>query len=558
MVAVQLAESHTALLRSRWVTHPRVVGLLPGLGAIVAGLLTGLSWQPYGLWPLLAIGVPGLTLLTRRGRPRAWLVRGFIFGAAMLAVGLSWIHVLGIGVAVLLVLMEAGFFGLLGVGLGLVQRLRAWPVAAACCWVGVEFLYSRVPFGGFGWMRIAYAAVDSPLAGFFPIVGVTGVSFFVALIAQLLVYLVVQLVQRVQRGSWGDPAGRRGPALVVVATVALVILPLAGWRLQGYQVEPESGQGAVSVGIVQGNVPGRGIEAFGRARTVTANHIARTADLMSRVRAGQVARPDFLLWPENSTDIDPARDALTQQAIQAAAQAAGVPILVGAVMQGPGVNQRQTSALWWDPRKGVSDRYDKRNLVPFGEWIPFRDQLLPLVPALAQVGAQSIPGTQPGVLQVSVAGRQVKVGDVICFELAYDQTVYDTVTNGAEISLVQSNNATYGGTGQIEQQFAITRARAMELRREISVATTNSVSGLINRNGQVLTRTREFSADDRVVTMPLRSALTPAVRLGPWLGPALTALAVLSCAFASSRWHRPGRSEPTLAPASKASGMVTK
>ena len=93
------------------------------------------------------------------------------------------------------------------------------------------------------------------------------------------------------------------------------------------------------------------------------------------------------------------------------------------------------------------------------------------------------------MLDVPVGGRPLKVGDVICFELAYDRTVYDADAAGAQVSMVQSNNATYGGTGQIEQQFAITRARAMESRREIAVATTNSVSGFIDRDGRVVHRT---------------------------------------------------------------------
>jgi apolipoprotein N-acyltransferase len=97
------------------------------------------------------------------------------------------------------------------------------------------------------------------------------------------------------------------------------------------------------------------------------------------------------------------------------------------------------------------------------------------------------------------------------------------------VLMVQSNNATYGGTGQIEQQFAITRARAMETRREIAVATTNSVSGFITRDGAVAIRTQEFTAQSMVVEMPLRNALTPAIRVAPWLERGLALVAVLAC-----------------------------
>lgn len=505
--------------------------------AVAAGAAVGLSWQPYGLWGLLAVGLPAFSLAVRGERPRRSFGLGYAFGLAMLIVTINWIHVLGIYVAVALIGFEALFFGLLGTALALVSRLRWWPLAAACCWVLIEFAYSRVPFGGFGWTRIGYAVVDTPLNGFFPVVGVVGVSFLVALIGQLAAWFALTawlalLARGARRRSSRRQTRRTGRSLVVSVALTLLLVS-AGAALRSFQVEPAAGRaGSVNVGIVQGNVPGRGIEAMGRARSVTDNHLAETVNLMTRSRLGLVSRPDFLLWPENSTDIDPLRDPLTRQVVQSATQVAGVPIFVGAVTEGPGPDERQTTALWWDPVRGVLARYDKRNLVPFGEWIPFRRQLLPVLPILKEVGAQSVPGTKPGVLTVPVAGHQIKVGDVICFELAYDSTVYQTMTGGAQVLMVQSNNATYGGTGQIEQQFAITRARAMETRREIAVATTNSVSGFIDRNGTVVSRTRQFTAASTVVAMPLRTALTPAIVLAPWLGRGLALAGLLCCLLA--------------------------
>ena len=511
---------------------------------LLAGVALGLSWQPYGLWPLLLVSIPAFTLAVRGVRPAAALGLGYLFGLTMLILAVSWLHVLGTWIAALLIVFMALFFGLLGLTVTLVSRLPWWPLATACCWVLIEYAYSRIPFGGFGWTRIAYAAVDTPLAGFFPIIGVAGVSFIVALIGQLLAWALLTLWSlrqgSLRQGSFrqGQPARRTH---ILIAAALILSLGLLGSALRLYQVEAGVGSaGSVRVGIVQGNIPGRGIEAMGRARSVTSNHLSETIHLMTKARLGEVAEPDFILWPENSTDIDPTVDPLTRLTVQAAADVADRPILVGAVMQGPGYDERQTAALWWDPDRGVLARYDKQNLVPFGEWIPFRAQLLPLIPLLQQVGAQSVAGTGPGVLDVAVSGRPLKIGDVICFELAYDQTIYRSLTGGAQVLMVQSNNATYGGTGQIEQQFAITRARAMESRREIAVATTNSVSGFITRDGAVASRTEEFTAQSIVVEMPLRSALTPAIRVAPWLERALALLAVLACVAAL--WHRTQRS----------------
>jgi apolipoprotein N-acyltransferase len=500
--------------------------LLRVVVVLLAGAAVGLSWQPYGLWPLMLVGIPAFTLAVRGMGTLPAFGLGYLFGLTMLTAAVSWVHVLGTWVAALLIIFLSLFFGLLGLALTLVGRLSWWPVAAACCWVLVEYVYSRVPFGGFGWPRIAYTAVDTPVAGFFPIIGVAGVSFVVALIGQLIAWALLAL--RTATSGWLTRRTR-----VLIASVMVISLVMLGSALQLYQVEPAAtSAGSVKVGIVQGNIPGRGIEAMGRARSVTNNHLSETIHLMTKVRLGEEPEPDFLLWPENSTDIDPTTDPITRQTVQAAAEVAGRPILVGAVMQGPGFDERQTAALWWDPDRGILARYDKQNLVPFGEWIPFRAQLLPMIPLLERVGAQSIPGSRPGVLDVTAAGRPIKIGDVICFELAYDNTIYRALIGGAQVMMVQSNNATYGGTGQIEQQFAITRARAMESRREIAVATTNSVSGFITRDGAVAIRTQEFTAQSMVVEMPLRNALTPAIRVAPWLERGLALVAVLACLVA--------------------------
>lgn len=521
----------------RW---PR--GLAFGV-ALGCGAVTGLAFEPTRLWPLLFLGIAGWLLLfdprlgpAGRGRLRGAFGLGWAFGLGLGAVSLNWLSVLveGAGpvLAAALIAFEALFFGLLGLGVRLVRALPWWPLWVALLWGTVEFAYSRVPFGGFGWTRLTYALVDAPPAGLLPIIGVSGVSVLAAGLAAGLAWLIARL--------WAAP---RAWVCLVTPTVGVLIL-LAGFVALGraYEPEPAAGHGSVTIGMVQGNVDGgAGLGAMGRARSVTNNHLHETAALMAKVRAGTVAEPDFVLWPENSTDIDPELDLLTHETVASAARSAGRPILVGAVTQGPGPDERQTTALWWNPDQTVTDRYHKRNLVPFGEYIPFRDVLLPRIPLLELVGAQSVPGTRPGVLDGRlIDGRTVRVGDVICFELAYDSTVHDAVRDG-EVLVVQSNNATYLGTAQIQQQFAITRVRAMEARREIVVSTTNAVSGYIDRDGRVLDRTHEGTAASNSYQVPLRSTLTPAVRLSSAYDVIIVsaALAALTVALVVRRRRRP-------------------
>lgn len=497
-----------------------------------AGLLAALAFQPFNLWPLVVIGIGLFTYLVRGLRLRESFGTGYVFGVAFLAVTVGWTYVIAVPVAVVLVVVWALWFAGIGMVTTLVTKLPIWPLWVGAEWVLVEYSYSHVPWGGFGWTRLAFTQADSPLAGLFPYVATTGVSFLVALLGALLAWTGV---------NYRSTNGRVRLRVVVVLALAYVLTIGGAVTLRATATLPDAGE-SINVGMVQGNVDGVGLEAFGRARSVTNNHMSQTVTLMAQARTGLVPTPDFVLWPENSTDIDPVNDTETNKVVSTAAAVAGVPILVGAITDGPGENERQTTAVWWDLANGPGAMYHKRNLVPFGEWIPLRKQLLPLIPMLKLVGAQSVPGTGPGVIVADVPQHgQTRIGVLICFELAYDQTVREMIAGdastggGAQIVTVQSNNATYAGTGQISQQWAITRIRAMETQREILVATTNALSGYIAPNGSVSYQTHQRTSASTSVAMPVRDGNTPAMRFGAAIELALVSLAV--AALVAGLWR---------------------
>jgi len=190
----------------------------------------------------------------------------------------------------------------------------------------------------------------------------------------------------------------------------------------------------------------------------------------------------------------------------------------------------------WSPGVGPDEEqiYVKRHPVPFGEYIPLREQLLPLVGRLEQVGRQTFAGSEPGVIDLG----PVTAGDVICFEIAYDDVVRDVVTGGAGVLVVQTNNATYGLSAQPEQQFAISRLRAIEHGRTVLVAATSGISGVIGADGAVQQRTDKFVRDVVVTEVTPQTGRTVATWAGPWPERLLTVAGLLALLAAVLRSRR--------------------
>jgi apolipoprotein N-acyltransferase len=475
------------------------------LVAAGSGGVLALAFPPYDWWWLLPLAVAGLTLACAGTTGRRGALVGFVAGLVFFAALLRWLQVVGPDAWLALTLLQAAFWALLGGGLAVVSRLPGWPAWAAGCWVLVESLRSAVPWGGFPWGRLAHAMVDSPVVGW---VHLGGTSLLTAASAALGV-LLAGAVSAVVSGQ------RRRAVGAVALTAAVVAVGLGAVAV----VQPPAPVGEADVAIVQGNVPRAGLDFFGQREAVLRNHVEATLGLADDVAAGRVPQPDVVLWPENSSDIDPLADAEAAALVSRTVSAVGAPVLVGA-MVGVSPQEVENTAIVWDPVSGPGETYVKRHPVPFGEYIPGRALLEPLIGRLALVPRDMRPGTEPGVLEVG----PVTLGVVICFEIAYDREVRDVVVGGGEVLVVQTNNATYGRTGQPEQQFQISRLRALEHGREVLVAATSGISGVIAADGRVVAQTEEFTQQVLPTTVPLRTGLTWATRVGGWVAAGLALL----------------------------------
>jgi apolipoprotein N-acyltransferase len=496
--------------------------------ALVGGLVLAAGFEPIGLAWLMPPAIAALVLSVRGLRPgRAWLP-SLLFGIAFTYAVMVWMRAVGTDAWLAMCAMESAFFVPLGVGLSWSLRLRAWPVWTALWWVGIETWRSGFPFSGMPFGRLAYATADTPWGDALPWIGMTGVSLLVALSGTTLAWLLVSL-----RPTLG--AGRPRRAYVAVAALAVVTLAPA---LVPYPLERS---GTATVAAVQGDVPGTGLNVPAVHREVTANHVRLTEELAAAVDAGERPRPDFVVWPENSTAVDPFLDAGVHAGIVAASDAIDVPILVGGTNGDPlddtlVLNQ----GIVFEPGLGGADRYTKRHPVPYGEYIPFRGSswMPSTYGRLTEVPRDMVRGTSLEPLRIG----DVRVADAICFDVAYDEGIAGQVARGAELVTVQTSNAMFSRTGQLDQQFEISRLRALETGRWVVVAAINGISGVVRPDGTVVASVPARGQEVLVEEVALSTTLTPAVRAGVW--PGRLALVFLVChtvwAFVAYRRRRRG------------------
>ena len=473
---------------------------------------------------------------------RSYLL-GCLFALAFFVPLLTWSQVAGVDGWLILSVTQVLILATVAPATTLVQRLPVWPLWIACVWVLAEAVRGRVPFGGFPWGRLAFSQGDSPFTPLAALGGAPLVTAAVALVGALLAAAALRarpaLRARNARGRRRTTAWAGLVAGAVLVTLAGLAVPLPS--------DPQ--QGNVVVAAVQGNVPRTGLDALGQRRTVLRNHVAETERLAAQVAAGQVPQPDLVLWPENSSDLDPFTDAEAAALLTEAARAVHQPILVGAVLRGPGKGHVRNTGLVWNPDGTAGPMYVKRHPVPFAEYLPFRPVLQSLVHRFADdMPNDFVAGRAPGVLLL----RQVPLADVICFEVAYDNLVRDAVDGGGRLIVVQTNNATFGRTGETWQQLAMSRLRAVEHGRSMVVVATSGISALIMPDGRVVDESRWYTPDVLVASLPLRSSRTVADRVGAVPELVLAAFAVAALVVAV----RPPGTRVAGAGSARSSGRV--
>jgi apolipoprotein N-acyltransferase len=489
--------------------------------SVLGGIAVFVSFPPLDAWPLAAAG-PALLVIALTGRSlRGSVCCGLAFGLALFVPLLTWLLNVAWYAWAALALAEAVIFALLTVGQRLLLRLPFWPAAVAGWWVVAEGFRDRWPFA-FPWGRLAMSQSVAPDVRWVALGGAPLLTFLVALTGAMVARAVLAVLAPGEGPRW---AGSLWPAAAAVVTGGLV---LAGGLLP---VDPTGGAPTAVVAAIQGNVPrARNLPQLLNDSEVTQNQVAATLKLAAEVKAGQAPPPDVVVWPEDAVGLDPFEYPTVYDQILSTVDGLGRPVLVGEVLQGP---LRNAGQLWVPGHGPTYPIYVKRQLVPWGEYIPFRAITSRISSLTSLVPVDFTPGHSLVVFGVG----PVRLGDVICYEVGFDNLVRSEVNAGANVLALQSNDADFeldNQLGETEQQTAMARIRAIESDRAVVYASTTGESSIIAPDGSLIASSgiwRQAILDARV---PLVTYRTLADRIGAWPEYVIVLLTLLALAWAGA------------------------
>jgi apolipoprotein N-acyltransferase len=482
------------------------------------GIAVFVSFPPLDAWPLAAVG-PALLVIALTGRSlRGSLCCGLAFGLALFVPLLTWLLNVAWYAWAALAGAEAVIFALLAVGQRLLLRLPFWPAAVAGWWVVAEGFRDRWPFA-FPWGRLVMSQSVAPDVRWVAVGGAPLLTFLVALTGAMVARFLLTLLASREAPRW---TGSRWPALAAVVTAGLV---LAGGLLP---VDPTGGARTAVVAAIQGNVPrARNLPQLLNDSEVTQNQAAATLKLAAEVKAGRAPEPNVVVWPEDAVGLDPYEYPLVYDQILQVVNGLGRPVLVGEVLQGP---LRNAGQLWVPGRGPMDPIYVKRQLVPWGEYIPFRGLTSSISSLTSLVPVNFTPGNRLVVFGVG----PVRLGDVICYEVGFDNLVRSEVTAGANVLALQSNDADFeldNQLGETEQQTAMARIRAIESDRSVVYASTTGESSIIAPDGSLVASSGIWHQAILDARVPLVTYRTLADRVGGWPEYVIILLTLLAMAW---------------------------
>lgn len=493
---------------------------------LASALLLWLAFPPLDLFPIAFVALVPLCLYlagpdTRWGRAVAVLAGGLAF----YGIGFSWIRFVTV-VGWWLLAAYAAFYWLLFAALAASWRGREgaflWPFRLAAAWAVLEYIRANL-LTGIPWFMVGHSQIDFlALAQIADLAGVPGVTFLVVLVNAGIAH---EIVVRRQGRSPRFPRPTASLAAAVLLTGAgsvygrcCVLLFVDDLSMGVESVQTPS----PDVLLVQGN-----IEQSVKKGWLHADEIYDIyARLTREACVGGAGSQPIVVWPE--TMFPPVREEYARvgaergplsklRALAPASFLVGVHVSERPFFGPSGAAERGDRGREWnaavsvDPDGRVAGRYDKRHLVPVGEYFPFRGWALWDWMVRQGTGLAETPNLYPGESLDPVPCGGWKLGALICYENAFPEIACEEVRRGAHILVNLSNEAWYEDSAEFEQMLAMARFRCIETRTGMARATNSGISAIIDPGGRVLAAVK----DGEGRWIQVRGALRGRVPVGP-------------------------------------------
>lgn len=493
--------------------------LAEALIAIVSGVALGLAYPRLDVDSLAWVALAPVIVTALSHPPRRAFGWGWLTGTTFFLLLLRWLNytfsVYSSIPGPLAYVPTIALAAYCGLYIAVVAAAVSWigqrrPVGWALLafpflWVAAEWVRGHL-MGGFPWGVLGYSQYrELAVIQIAEIGGVYAVSFLLAVVNSAVAGALVQ--------PW-----RRGVGGLLVAGVLVAASVGFGWqRLRAQEPAPTA-----RVAIMQ--------PVIDQPLKFEPEHASDTLRIyLELTRRAAADHPELLVWPETASPTPLRRDPRLLTALTDVSARFRLPLLVGSIDVTDGSPPRYRNTAFLLTEEGIVGRYDKIQLVPFGEYVPFSGAL-----DFVRGWAEFIADLEPGSRPVVFPGPPAPFGVVICYEGIFPELFREFVRGGARLMINITNDAWFGRTSGPAQHLAMYPFRAVEHRTSIVRAANTGISVFIAPTGRIMQRLNLFERDTMTEVVPLRTATTIYTRFGDWL--AWLALAVSGAVLAGARW----------------------
>lgn len=467
--------------------------------AVIAGLLLTLSFSPfdYSYFGLVALVI--LFASWQNISPGRAALRGYLFGLGAFGSGVSWVYIsvhdfggAGVPGASLLTALFVAFWaffpalsGYLTVKIIQLNKVSGQTLLMPIIWILIEYLRGYWLLNGFPWLQIAYSQLETPLAGYIPLVGVYGTGFILALTATLVVRILVQLMHSGQM------------KLPLPLIIAFTLLWAIGSLLRHQSWTYEIGQ-PIRVSMIQGNItqdqkwrPENKINTLLKYKKMTEEHWDS----------------NVIIWPETAIPayLDQVKDNFLEPLDDSAKQH-NTDLIISVPVQEPPI-KKFNAVVTLGKEQGM---YRKTHLLPFGEYQP----LQPLSGFVLNMIRIRLGDFTPGVINQPLlkAGGHPFI-TLICYEDAFGDLSIQGLPEAAYLVNV-TNDGWFGNTIEPYQHLQIARMRTLETGRFMLRATNTGLTAVVSTKGEIINQAPLFQETVLTGSITPMGGMTPYAHIG--------------------------------------------